>query len=710
VDRLRRAKQLTVALGAMLGALLVAPDVRAQADDVAVDMVDRALDKTRMREYEAALELLRDAQAVCLQEGCEGAVKADIYLAQGIATGLNGDLDGAEKRFEWALAENPSAVPDERYTTRDLRDAFDKAKAAVDAGEGAPAPQPAGKLSDEQTQSLDTAKQQLGKGDWEGCLQTMLVSTSLEDYAAGKLMLARCQDRGGLLLEANRDASAALERAKSDGNDALAKEIEAYLVELDAETPKIRLKIQSGIRDPVVKIDNTEVPAEEFEDPIPHNPGTAVVEVTGTRGGQPYEFRQEIQFQRRETIDLEVRSDVTPYQACLNKARTLGEKQECDRTFNKKEGLNVLAGLEVSSYNDTNQVDVVTPSLFFSAVQPTQGWNVGANVLVDVVSAASADIVATASRRYDEARFGASVNGGYKIGSVTPSVNGSVSVEPDYIGRTAGALVSAELADKMVTPYAGYTLGFDILGRRGTPFEVFHRNIYNHVIAAGAEVVFNASTIGVVALTADFEDGNTSKPYRHVPFFAPDLVDDIPKGASPQLVAAARQPAAALERLPNTRQRYAALLRAAHRMETITIRGSERFYVDSWGQMASSTDVRLFWDLWAAQDEEGSPGYPALTMSPHARFHVQGPVDFWQRAYVVTPTLTGYLYPKYFTGDRELGPLVAVTLGDGLKAQLNEVVALAVQLEGIYTQFLDHLYIVDRWGLFTASTLQLTFD
>jgi len=36
--------------------------------------------------------------------------------------------------------------------------------------------------------------------------------------------------------------------------------------------------------------------------------GDAIIEVTGTRGGQPYRFRQEIQFQRRETIDLQVRT------------------------------------------------------------------------------------------------------------------------------------------------------------------------------------------------------------------------------------------------------------------------------------------------------------------------------------------------------------------------------------------------------------------
>lgn len=707
---MRRATKLTLAAALSLVVSLSSPPARAQVDDVAIDMVDRALDHVRMRQYTEALELLRDAEAVCLQEGCAKSVKADIYLAQGIATGLEGDLDGAQKRFEWALAENPTAVPDERYVTREVGEVFDKAKAAVDAGNAAPPPKPPGQLTDDQKQALETARERLDQGDWEACLQTMIVSTSIEEYAAGKLMLARCQDAGGLLLEATRDAKSALELANDNGDEKLAGEIESYLTELDAETPKIRLEIQSGIADPVVKIDNTRVPAEAVREPIPHNPGTAVVEVTGTRGGQPYEFRQEIRFQRRETIDLEVRSDVTPYQACLNKARTLGEKQECDRIFNKKEGLNVRAGLEVASYNDTNQVGVLTPSLFFAAVQPTDGWNVGANVLVDVVTAASADIVATASRRWDEARFGASAGGGYKIGNVTPSINGSVSVEPDYIGRTVGALVTVDLADKMVSPYAGYTFGADILGRRHTPFSVFHRDIYNHTISAGTSVVFDASTIGVVALTANFEDGNTSKPYRHVPFFASDVVDDIPKGASPELMAAARLEPAPLERLPDKRQRYAALVRAGHRFETLTLRGSERFYIDSWGQMASSTDLRLFWDFWALEAEDGTAGYPALTLSPHTRLHVQGPVDFWQRAYIAAPTVTGYVLPRYFTGDRELGPLLTVTLGSGLAAQLTEVVGVAVQIEGLYTQFFDHLYIVDRWGLFTASTLELTFD
>ena len=33
-----------------------------------------------------------------------------------------------------------------------------------------------------------------------------------------------------------------------------------------------------------------------------------------------------------------------------------------------------------------------------------------------------------------------------------------------------------------------------------------------------------------------------------------------------------------------------------------------------------------------------------------------------------------------------------------------------VQAEGIYTQFLDHILVYDRWALFTATTLELGLE
>jgi hypothetical protein len=126
--------------------------------------------------------------------------------------------------------------------------------------------------------------------------------------------------------------------------------------------------------------------------------------------------------------------------------------------------------------------------------------------------------------------------------------------------------------------------------------------------------------------------------------------------------------------------------------------------------MASSTDMRFLWDFYGAAAEGDEEAFPQLRLSPHTRFHIQGPVDFWRRAYVVVPTAAGSDLPVLRTGDRELGPVFAVTLGSGLRVGVNDVLSLGVQIEGIYTQFLDHLYIFDRWGLFTASTLELEID
>lgn len=682
----------------------------AQADEKAVALVDSALDLTRERKYDNALEKLDEAQAACLAEGCESSVKADIYLAQGYALGLKGKLADAQTRFEWALSENPEAKTDERYTTRAVQAAFDEAKSNVASGGGATPPKPPGELNDEQRQSIATAKKQLKDKDWEGCLQTMIVSTSLEEYAAGKLMLAKCQDRGGLLLEARKDATAALELAKKEKDAALEKEIQEYLEFLDAETPKIRLKIQSGIAKPVVKIDNTVIEPAQVKELIPHNPGTAVVEVTGERGGQPYEFKQEIRFQRKETIDLEVRSDVTPYQACLKKARTASEKEECERIFGQKQSTTYRAGLEVSSYNDTDHVDVASPAVYFSITQPTDGWNVGASALVDLVTNASTDIVTTASRRYDDQRFAASLNGGYKIGPVTPSINGNFSYESDYIGRTVGASVTGDFANKMISPYIGYAFGFDVIGRADTAFDVFSRDIFKHTISVGSSIVFSGSTIGVIAGTIQIEDGDTSKPYRHVAMFSQGVVDALPRAASPELVAAARLDVMPLEQLPTDRQRYAVLLRVAHRFESATLRADERVYIDSWGQMASTTDARFMWDVYAPEGKAGAEAFPQLRLSPHLRFHIQGPVDFWQRAYVAVPTLSGFQIPALRTSDRELGPLFGVTAGLGVRLALTEELALGVAADGVYTQFTDTLFLFDKWGLFTASTLELEFD
>ena len=182
--RLLRGALLALPLlfGALAIELVVAPPLAyAQANDVARDVVTAAYEQIRLRQYDDAIAGLEGAMQLCRKDGCQPDVKANVYLALGIAYGLKGDIDKARVRFEWALGEKPDAKADDRYTTRAVRGAFDAARKNIEQGTAAPPPRPVGKLTAEQKQSIETARQQLKAKDWEGCLQTMLVSTSIAE-------------------------------------------------------------------------------------------------------------------------------------------------------------------------------------------------------------------------------------------------------------------------------------------------------------------------------------------------------------------------------------------------------------------------------------------------------------------------------------------------------------------------------------------------
>lgn len=559
---------------------------------------------------------------------------------------------------------------------------------------------PAFALDKEQRSALKTARTQRDAGAWEDCVATLLIAP---EFAEGKLLMAQCYEVGRLLVEAKRDAQAALVLAKDDKKKKkLTAEIEKYLDEVEGQLPKISLvgTEKVGIRKPLVTVDGSEVAADAIAEPIPHNPGEATITITGDRGNYKFRFETSVTCVEGETVvvDMTTQNLKSPFELCMEDAKTPREEQACRGDDPEDTDVDYKAGLEIATYNDDDALDAVSPSLSLAATHPTEGWNVGAHVMVDVISAASADIVATASRRFDDVRFASSLGGGYKIGPVTAGLNGALSVESDYIGRSVGLSARTDLLDKALSPQLAYTFGFDTLGRADTDFDVFHRKLQSHAINAGASLVVDGSTLVVAHATLQFELGDRSQPYRHVPMFSAEVVPSLPKGASPKLVAYARADVMPLEQLPQDRFRYALLLRGAHRLdESTTVRGDERLYIDSWGQFGSTTDARYFLDL----DEK-------LRVDGHLRFHVQGPVDFWQFAYVVEEVPgRGVVLPELRTGNRELGPLLTATLGGGARYQITEMFSLQLQLAGIYTRFFDHLYIRDRIGVFTSTTAEV---
>lgn len=364
----------------------------------------------------------------------------------------------------------------------------------------------------------------------------------------------------------------------------------------------------------------------------------------------------------------------------------------------------VRAGAETAAYTDSDHVSVATPTVYGRVENPLSGWAVGGRYLVDVVSAASSDIVTTASPRWTEVRHVVAGNASYKPGDLGGDVSASASIEPDYLSVTAGATGSLDLLQKNVTLLLGYGYGHDTIGRRHTSFSVFSRTLQRHTVNLGVTVVAGRATLITAVADAIIERGDQSKPYRYIPMFAPGGAAAIPAGASFDLVNRERVQERPLERLPLARERFAVTGRFAHRFRTSTLRLEERLYADTWGLKASTSDLQFIFDLG-----------DRVSLWPHARVHVQTGADFWRRAYELTNVGGALTAPSIRAGDRELGPLQSFSGGGGIELDLSarpgaRTWVLRLQADAVLTHYLDAIYLVRRNALFTALALDVSLD
>jgi Protein of unknown function (DUF3570) len=364
------------------------------------------------------------------------------------------------------------------------------------------------------------------------------------------------------------------------------------------------------------------------------------------------------------------------------------------------------ASMEFASYNDSDHITVVTPSIALG-IENTSGASLHATYLVDIVSAASVDIVSTASSRWKEVRHAGTLEAEYKPRDFGIGVGASVSSEPDYLSYAAHATVSKDFDEKNWTLFFGYGFSHDVIGRCGdfgkcTPFGVYSHTLERGAFNGGVDFVVDRASLASLTGDVIVENGDQSKPYRYVAMFAPGVAALVPKGASINLVNRTRLDEKPAEQLPLERRRFALTGRYARRFDASTLRLEERVYNDSWGLVASTSDARWIFDLGRR-----------LAIWPHVRFHLQNAVSFWQRAYVSSST-TGWDLPEYRTGDRELGPLWTAEGGFGIKWYLGgdaqpEQWALQLTGDGMYTSFLDDLFLTSRTAVLGALGLEGQF-
>lgn len=364
--------------------------------------------------------------------------------------------------------------------------------------------------------------------------------------------------------------------------------------------------------------------------------------------------------------------------------------------------------LEMSSYTDTDHVTVFTPSMNATIENVTQGASISGHYLVDVVSAASVDIVSTASERWKEVRQAGGLEGTYKPHETGFTGAASMSSEPDYLSWSFGAQLTRDFNEKNSTLLLGYGYSHDTIGYHFTPFSVFSRILQTSSVSIGLTQVINRSTVGSLAVDAGFESGDQSKPYRYIPVFSATEAPNIPNGASIAYVNANRLAERPAEQLPLARDHFSLTGRIAHRFDGSTLRLEERVYGDNWLMVASTSDLR--WILGLGRRVE---------LWPHLRFHAQTAVDFWQRAYVsgpstpslTPPALTSFILPEFRTGNRELGPLLDETGGGGIKVFMGKggnpkSLSMALHFDVAHTSFLNDLYILGRTSLFGALIIE----
>ena len=77
-----------------------------------------------------------------------------------------------------------------------------------------------------------------------------------------------------------------------------------------------------------------------------------------------------------------------------------------------------------------------------------------------------------------------------------------------------------------------YDHAHDISGRARTPFSVFSHTIDHNGFKGGATFVLDKATLFSAVTDVILESGDTSKPYRYIPMFAPGTSPNPPTKAA----------------------------------------------------------------------------------------------------------------------------------------------------------------------------------
>jgi hypothetical protein len=276
---------------------------------------------------------------------------------------------------------------------------------------------------------------------------------------------------------------------------------------------------------------------------------------------------------------------------------------------------------------DGGGVTIQGPSVLVRK-QFAQKFSASANYYVDKVNSASIDVITTASP-YREERTQRSVGLDYLHDRWTMNLGFVNSRENDYVADTFSFGVSQDLFGDLTTVSLGYSLGNDVVGRRGDA--AFKDKVNRQDYRIGVSQIFTKNLLFGFSYETITDEGFLNNPYRQVRYI---------DSGSPQGYSYER------EVYPRTKTSDAGAVRLRYYLPWhAAISGEYRKYSDTWDVKGGTFELGYT-----------HPNEPGWVIEGKLRFYAQDHADFYSDLF---PRLD---YQNFIARDKELSTFKSTAL------------------------------------------------
>lgn len=335
-------------------------------------------------------------------------------------------------------------------------------------------------------------------------------------------------------------------------------------------------------------------------------------------------------------------------------------------------------------YDDDDDLNVISSQLSMRA-EASENLELSASYEIDVISAATVDVVTAASPRgYEENRHGLSFGARWELAAGTSlSATYLPTWENDYRSQSFVAGFSREWVDRRLTTSVGARLSLDSIGRSGSDTSSF-QDADTVALSLGLGWVATRFTVLQVTYEPQRTKGFQSSSYRFVNIHWND--------DTTALVA---------EAVPNLRTRHAMAFAVRHALhESWFLSGYYRLYLDDWGIVSHTGETEL----------QHALDWDKVLLGLSLRGYRQGAAEFQKNRY---EAMAGTL-PAYRSADKMLAQswsLLAAARAEFSLADLDslESLRLVAKVEVYDQHFIDFQRIQGRFAKTAALGISAEF-